>query len=68
LPWIFQHLQFHGVKIVTPANGEVSEMQIAFDGISNPGYSKELAERVKRGMMALRVKGWSPVHSPMAMI
>jgi hypothetical protein len=49
LPWIFQHLQFHGVKIVTPANGEVSEMQIAFDGISNPGYSKKLAERVKRG-------------------
>jgi len=49
LPWIFQHLKFHGVKIVTPANGEVSEMQIAFDGISNPGYSKKLAERVKRG-------------------
>jgi site-specific DNA recombinase len=49
LPWIFQHLQFSGVRILTPANGEVSEMQIAFDGISNPGYSKKLAERVKRG-------------------
>jgi site-specific DNA recombinase len=49
LPWIFENLKFHGIKIVTPANGEVSEMQIAFDGISNPGYSKKLAERVKRG-------------------
>jgi site-specific DNA recombinase len=49
LPWIFQHLQFHGVKIVTPANGEVSEMQIAFDGISNPGYSKKISRTCQTG-------------------
>src|SRR5882724_2696605 len=49
LAWLFEHLQFHGVKIVTVAQGEVSEMQIAFDGISNPEYVKKLAQRVKRG-------------------
>ena len=60
LPWIFQHLQFNGVKIVTPANGDVTEMQIAFDGISNPGYSKKLAERVKRGHDGVAREGLIP--------
>ena len=50
LPWIYQHLQFNGVKIYTPSNGEVSDMQIAFDGVSNPGFVKKLAERVRRGI------------------
>jgi site-specific DNA recombinase len=49
LAWLFEHLQFRDVKLVTVAKGEVTEMQIAFDGISNPDYVKKLAARVKRG-------------------
>jgi len=60
LPWIFQHLEYNGVKIFTPSNGEVTEMQIAFDGISNPGYSKKLAERVKRGHDGVAREGLIP--------
>jgi site-specific DNA recombinase len=49
LAWLFEHLQFRDVKLVTVAKGEVTEMQIAFDGIRNPDYVKKLAARVKRG-------------------
>jgi hypothetical protein len=38
-------------------------MQIAFDGISNPGYSKKLAERVKRGHDGIAREGLTP-HRP----
>jgi site-specific DNA recombinase len=60
LPWIFQHLEYNSVKIATPSNGEVTTMQIAFDGISNPGYSKKLAERVKRGHDGIAREGLIP--------
>jgi site-specific DNA recombinase len=49
LAWLFEHLQFRDVKLVTVAQGEVTEMQIAFDGIANPDYIRKLAARVKRG-------------------
>jgi site-specific DNA recombinase len=60
LPWIFEHLEYNGVKIFTPSNGEVTRMQVAFDGISNPGYSKKLAERVKRGHDGVAREGLIP--------
>ena len=40
LAWLFEHLQFRDVKLVTVAKGEVTEMQIAFDGISTPTMSR----------------------------
>jgi hypothetical protein len=48
------------VKLITTIAGEVTEMQIAFDGISNPDYVKKLAKRVKRGHDGVAREGRSP--------
>jgi hypothetical protein len=48
------------LKLITTIAGEVTEMQIAFDGISNPDYVKKLAKRVKRGHDGVAREGRSP--------
>ena len=45
------------MKLITTIAGEVTEMQIAFDGISNPDYVKKLA---KRGHDGVAREGLSP--------
>ena len=48
------------MKLITTIAGEVTEMQIAFDGISDPDYVKKLAKRVKRGHDGVAREGRSP--------
>jgi site-specific DNA recombinase len=57
---LFEHLKYHGVKLMTVAQGEVTEMQIAFDGISNPDYIRKLIQRVKRGQDGIARDGKIP--------
>jgi site-specific DNA recombinase len=63
LPAIVEHLNFHNVKLHTQ-HGEVSDEQLAFDGLSNRSYSKRLAERVKRSHDGLAFKGL--IHGSLA--
>jgi site-specific DNA recombinase len=46
--WLSDRFQFHNIKLFTQ-NGEVSDMQLTFDGHANADYIKKLAMRVKRG-------------------
>jgi site-specific DNA recombinase len=47
--WLADRFEFDKVKIFTPSNGEVSDMQLTFDGHTNADMVKKLAIRVKRG-------------------
>jgi site-specific DNA recombinase len=47
--WLADRFEFDKVKIFTPGNGEVSDMQLTFDSHTNADMVKKLAIRVKRG-------------------
>ncbi|MCK1741384.1 recombinase family protein [Bradyrhizobium sp. 139] len=46
--WLAKRFNFHNIILFTPA-GEVSDMQLTFDGHSNEDFIRKLAVRVKRG-------------------
>ena len=47
---LFKHLGFAGVRLVTIAEGEVSELHIGLKGTMNALYLKDLAQKTRRGI------------------
>lgn len=54
--WLARRFRYHNVQIFTPM-GEVSDMQLTFDGHINEDFLKKLAVRVKRGHERLAREG-----------
>nr|WP_240497769.1 recombinase family protein [Thioclava sp. F34-6] len=47
---LYKRLTFHGVKIVTLAEGEVSELHVGLKGTMNQLFLKDLAAKTRRGL------------------
>ncbi len=47
---LFKHLVFAGVKLVTLAEGEISELHVGLKGTMNALYLKDLAQKTRRGL------------------
>src|SRR6185312_9547682 len=46
----YKHLTFAGVKIVTLAEGEVTELHVGLKGTMNALFLKDLAQKTRRGL------------------
>ena len=70
---LYKRLSFSGIKIVTLAEGEVSELHVGLKGTMNALYLKDLAQKTRRGLEG-RVRqgksggglcyGYEVVHEP----
>lgn len=47
---LYKHLSFAGVKLITLAEGEVSELHVGLKGTMNALFLKDLAQKVRRGL------------------
>lgn len=47
---LFKQLQFHGIKIITLAEGEVDELHVGLKGTINALFLKDLANKTRRGL------------------
>ena len=47
---LFKRLNFHGVKIVTLSEGEISELHVGLKGTMNQLFLKDLAAKTHRGL------------------
>jgi DNA invertase Pin-like site-specific DNA recombinase len=56
---LFKRLTFHGVQIVTLAEGEVSELHVGLKGTMNQLFLKDLAAKTRRGLRGRVEKGLS---------
>jgi site-specific DNA recombinase len=57
--WLADRFEFHKVRIFT-IGGEVSDMQLLFDGHTNSDFVKKLSIRVKRGHDRMAAAGRIP--------
>ena len=70
---LYKRLSFSGIKIVTLAEGEISELHVGLKGTMNALYLKDLAQKTRRGLEG-RVRqgksggglcyGYEVVHEP----
>ena len=56
---LYKRLSFSGIKIVTLAEGEVSELHVGLKGTMNALYLKDLAQKTRRGLEGRVRKGTS---------
>ncbi|MDO9526175.1 MAG: recombinase family protein [Gemmobacter sp.] len=56
---LFKRLSYHGIKIVTLAEGEVSELHVGLKGTMNQLFLKDLAAKTRRGLRGRVEKGLS---------
>ena len=47
---LYKHLTFAGIKLVTLAEGEISELHVGLKGTMNALYLKDLAQKTRRGL------------------
>ena len=47
---LFKRLSFHGVRIVTLSEGEISELHVGLKGTMNQLFLKDLAAKTRRGL------------------
>lgn len=47
---LFKHLTFAGVRLITLAEGEISELHVGLKGTMNALYLKDLAQKTRRGL------------------
>ena len=47
---IYKQLSFAGVRIITPAEGEISELHVGLKGTMNQLFLKDLADKTRRGL------------------
>jgi site-specific DNA recombinase len=47
---LFKHLRFAGVRLVTLAEGEISELHVGLKGTMNALFLKDLAAKTHRGL------------------
>src|SRR5262249_37358446 len=46
---LYKHLAFSGVKLITLAEGEISELHVGLKGTMNALFLKDLAQKIRRG-------------------
>ena len=56
---LFKHLRFAGVTIVTPAEGEITELHVGLKGTMNALFLKDLAAKTWRGLRGRAERGKS---------
>lgn len=54
---LYKHLKFAGVRIVTLAEGEISELHVGLKGTMNALFLKDLADKTRRGLRGRVEKG-----------
>ncbi len=54
---LYKHLQFAGIRIVTLAEGEISELHVGLKGTMNALFLKDLARKTHRGLRGRVEKG-----------
>ncbi|PWB80700.1 MAG: recombinase family protein, partial [Methylocystaceae bacterium] len=54
---LFKHLQFACVKLITLAEGEISELHVGLKGTMNALFLKDLAKKTHRGLRGRVEKG-----------
>lgn len=54
---LFENMAFHGVKIVTVADGEINAMHVGLKGTMSALFLKDLADKTKRGMAGVIREG-----------
>ena len=47
---LYKHLVFQGIKLVTLAEGEITELHVGLKGTMNALYLKDLADKTRRGL------------------
>jgi DNA invertase Pin-like site-specific DNA recombinase len=47
---LYKHLCFAGIRLLTLAEGEISELHVGLKGTMNALYLKDLAQKVRRGL------------------
>jgi site-specific DNA recombinase len=47
---LYKHLSFAGIKLITLAEGEISELHVGLKGTMNALYLKDLAQKTHRGL------------------
>ena len=47
---LFKRLSFHGVRIVTLSEGDISELHVGLKGTMNQLFLKDLADKTRRGL------------------
>ncbi len=47
---LFKQLAFHGIRIITLAEGEISELHVGLKGTMNALFLKDLAQKTHRGL------------------
>jgi site-specific DNA recombinase len=62
--WIKAQLKFHNVKVFTPANGEVSDIQWCFESYQNAADSAKTSFRVRSGHDDVAREGKIPGPAP----
>jgi site-specific DNA recombinase len=56
---LYKQLTFHGIKIVTLAEGEISELHVGLKGTMNALFLKDLADKTRRGLRGRIERGRS---------
>lgn len=56
---LFKRLSFHGVRIVTLAEGDVNELHVGLKGTMNQLFLKDLADKTRRGLQGRVIVGKS---------
>ena len=56
---LFKHLRYAGVKLVTLAEGEISELHVGLKGTMNALFLKELGKKTHRGLKGKALAGKS---------
>jgi site-specific DNA recombinase len=56
---LFKRLSFHGVRIVTLSEGEISELHVGLKGTMNQLFLKDLAAKTHRGLRGRVEAGFS---------
>jgi site-specific DNA recombinase len=56
----FKRLRFHGIRLVTLADGDVDEMHIGFKGTMNAMELRKLADKIRRGQKGAVDRGRVP--------
>jgi DNA invertase Pin-like site-specific DNA recombinase len=61
---VFKRLTFANVKIVTLAEGEISELHVGLKGTMNALFLKDLADKTRRGLRGLFFAKPAALHRP----
>ena len=57
---LFKRLRFAGIRLVTLAEGEISELHVGLKGTMNALFLKDLADKTRRGLRGRVAAGRSP--------